>query len=156
MECRLETKMKAVIESLVREHQQELAEAGTQMKAVIESLVREHQQELAEAGTLADLEELTCQIGDMVTRELTQQEVARRAKAMDTEQAKCPDCGTLCPRGEPEPVILDGLRGQLACSQPSYYCRRCRRSFFPSGGLVGTSSPEHGHPADVAEGGLGG
>lgn len=134
MECRLETKM----------------------KAMIESLAREHQQELAEAGTLLDLEELTCQMGDMVTRELTQQEVVRRAKAMDTEQAECPDCGALCSRGEPEPVVLDGLRGPLVYNQPSYDCRHCRRSFFPAGGPVGTSGPEHGHPANATEGGLGG
>ena len=41
------------------------------LKAIIERLARDHQQELAEAGTLVELEELTCQIGDMVTRELT-------------------------------------------------------------------------------------
>ena len=134
MECRLETKI----------------------KAVIETLAREHQQELSEAGTLVDLEELTCEIGDMVTRELTQQEVVRRAKALDTDQAECHDCGDFCPRGEPEPAVLDGLRGQLAYSQPNYFCRRCRRSFFPAGGPVGTSGPEHGHAADVAQGGLGG
>jgi hypothetical protein len=111
----------------------------TKIVAMIESLALEHQQELAEAGTLADLEELTCEIGDLVTRELTQREVVRRAEAVDLEQAECPDCGAVCHRGDPDPVVLDGLRGQLAYRQPQYYCPRCRRAFFPSGGPVGTS-----------------
>ncbi len=107
---------------------------------MIEALARERHQELARAGTLVDLEELTCEIGDMVTRELTQRELVRRAEALDFEHAKCPDCGASCPRGEPAPVVLDGLRGQLAYEQPHYYCRGCRRSFFPAGGPVGPSS----------------
>jgi hypothetical protein len=132
MECRLEAKL----------------------KAMIEGLAREHQQELAEAGTLVDLEELTCQIGDMVTRELTQREVTRRAKALDVDEARCPDCGKRCPRGEPEPVVLDGLRGELAYRQPSYFCRHCRRSFFPRGRFVGAGGAEHGHAECLAEDGL--
>lgn len=127
----------------------------SKLKAMIDGLAREHQQEMEAAGTLVDLEELTCQIGDMVTRELTQREVLRRAEAIDADEAECPDCGRLCPRGQPEPVVLQGLRGEVAYNQPSYFCRRCRRSFFPSGGPVGASGSEHGHVADVAEGGLG-
>jgi hypothetical protein len=89
----------------------------SQVKAMIEGLAREHQREPGETGTLGELEKLTCQIGDMVTRELTQREVTRRADALDVEEALCPGCGNLCPRGEPEPVVLDGLRGELAYNQ---------------------------------------
>ena len=134
MECRLETKL----------------------KTMIEGLAREHQQELAATGTLIDLEQLTCQIGDMVTRELTQREVLRRAEALDADEAECPDCGEVCPRGDPEPVLLDGLRGEIGYNQPSYFCRRCRRSFFPAGGFAETAGTGHGHSVDVAEDGLGG
>ena len=134
MECRLETKL----------------------KAMIEGLAREHQQELAEAGTLVELEELTCRIGDMVARELTQREVTRRAEALDVEEAKCPDCREPCRRREPEPVLLDGLRGELAYNQPSYFCRHCRRSFFPNGRFPGVGGAEHGHAERPAEDGLGG
>jgi hypothetical protein len=119
-------------------------------------LAREHQQELAAAGTLVDLEELTCQIGDMVARELTQREVLRRAKALDADEAECPDCGELCPRGDLEPVVLDGLGGEIAYQQPSYFCRPCRRSFFPASGFLGSAGPGHGHAQRVEEDGLGG
>ena len=126
------------------------------VKELIAQLARERQEELAEAGTLLDLETLTVQIGDMVTRELTQLEVTRRADALDQAEAKCPDCGRMCPRGEREPVVLDGLRGELAYSQPKYNCRHCRRSFFPDGRLSGLGAAEHGYSSGAAEDGMGG
>jgi hypothetical protein len=127
------------------------------IKAMVESLALEHQQELAAAGTLVDLEELTCQIGDEFARQLCESELTSRARqAADVEQCECPDCGSLCPRGQPEPVVLQGLRGEVGFNQPSYFCRRCRRSFFPSGRSFGIAGAEHGHAEDFAEDGLGG
>ncbi len=134
MECRLESKL----------------------TAMGEGLAREHQQEMAAAGTLLDLEELACQIGDMVTRELTQREVLRRAEALDADEAECPDCGEACPRGQPEPVVLDGLRGEIAYQQPGFFCRRCRRSFFPASRFLGSAGTRDDHAQRVEEDGLGG
>jgi hypothetical protein len=125
-------------------------------KELIAQFAREGQAELAEAGTLLDLETLTVQIGNMVTRELTQLEVTRRADALDEAEAKCPDCGRMCPRGAREPVILDGLRGELMYSQPKYDCRHCRRSFFPGGRLSGLGAAEHGYSSGAAEDDMGG
>lgn len=128
----------------------------SRVKELIAQLARERQEELAEAGTLLDLETLTVQIGDMVTRELTQLEVTRRADALDQAEAKCPDCGRMCPREGRDPVILNGLRGELAYNQPKYDCRHCRRSFFPDGRLSGLGTAEHGYSSGVAEDDMGG
>ena len=129
----------------------------TRVKAMVEQLAREHQQELAAAGTFVALEELTAGIGDEFGRQLCENELTSRSeRAAKLEQCECPKCGVLCPRGEPEPVVLQGLRGEIAFSQPSYFCRRCRRSFFPDGRSFGTVGAEHGHPEDFAEDGLGG
>jgi hypothetical protein len=129
----------------------------SRVKAMVEELAREHQGELAAAGTLVDLEELTCHIGDEFARQLCESELVNRAgQASDAEKCECPDCGALCPRGELEPVLLQGLRGEVGYNQPSYFCRHCRRSFFPAGGATGTFSAEHGHAEDFAEDGLGG
>jgi hypothetical protein len=101
------------------------------MRAMVEELAREHQQELADAGTLVDLEELTCQIGDEVTRMRTERELVRRGGEHDGQSAACPDCGRACPPdAEPEPVVLAGLRGEIAYRQPKHFCDRCRRSFL--------------------------
>jgi len=129
----------------------------SRVKAMVEELAREHQRELAAAGTLADLEELTCQIGDEFARQLCESELAGRARqAADVEQCECPECGTLCARGQPEPVVLQGLRGEVCYNQPSYFCQHCRRSFFPFGRAAGAFGAEHGHAEDFAKNGLGG
>ena len=129
----------------------------TRVKAMVEQLAREHQQELAAAGTLVNLEELTAQIGDEFGRQLCENELASRSeRASKLEQCECPKCGLLCPRGEPDPVVLQGLRGEIAFTQPAYFCSRCRRSFFPSGRSFGIAGAEHGDAQDFAEDGLGG
>jgi len=129
----------------------------TRVKAMVEQLAREHQQELAAAGTFVALEELTAQIGDEFGRQLCENELTSRSeRAAKLEQCACPKCGLLCPRGEPEPVVLQGLRGEVGFSQPSYFCRRCRRSFFPAGRSFGIAGAGHGHAEDFAEDGLGG
>lgn len=110
----------------------------SRVKAMVEALAREHQQELAAAGTLVELEELTCRIGDEFGRQLCESELVSRARqAADAEQSECPECGLPCPRGQPEPVVLQGLRGEVGYNQPSYFCRRCRRSFFPLAARLG-------------------
>lgn len=127
------------------------------VKALVEQLAREHQQELAAAGTLLDLEELTAQIGDEFGRRLCENELTSRSeRAAKLEHCECPECGLLCPRGESEPVVLQGLRGEVAFSQPGYFCSRCRRSFFPAGGQIGATDAEHGDAEDSTEDGLGG
>ena len=124
---------------------------------MVEELAREHQQELAAAGTLVDLEELTTEIGDEVGRQLCEKELGNRGqRAAHVEQCECPECGLLCPRGEPEPAVLQGLRGEVGFSQPIYFCRRCRRSFFSSGRSFGVAGAEHGDAAAFAKDGLGG
>lgn len=127
------------------------------MTAMVEALAREHQQELAAAGTLVDLEELTCQIGDEVTRLLTERELVRRGQSGLDRPASCPDCGQTCPpKPDPDPVILTGMRGELAYSQPCHYCDRCRRSFFPSGRAIGAARPQYRQHQGAATSGLGG
>jgi hypothetical protein len=127
------------------------------IKAMVEELAREYQQELAEAGTLVDLEELTCQIGDEVARQLCQHELLGRSEqAFKEEIAICPQCGEPSMTGQPEPTVLQGLRGELAYNQPSYYCWHCRRAFFPDGRLARTGNAEHGYAERLAEDGLGG
>lgn len=129
----------------------------TRVKEMVEDLAREYQRELAAKGTFADLEQLTAEIGDEFGRQLCENELRDRAtRAANVEQAECPECGSLCPRGEPEPMVLQGLRGEIGFNQPSYFCRRCRRSFFPAGGSLGAACAEHDDAEDVAEDGLGG
>ena len=123
----------------------------TRVREMVEELAREHQRELAAAGTFVALEELTVEIGDEFGRQLCEHELLSRAqRAANVERCECPQCGALCPRGETEPMVLQGLRGEVGFNQPSYFCRRCRRSFFPSGSSFGVAATKHGDTEDVA------
>ena len=73
------------------------------LKSLVKELAEAHQQELAAAGRLVDLEGLACEIGDELTRELTERELMRRGEE-NSPEAECPDCGRSCPAGESEPV----------------------------------------------------
>ena len=129
----------------------------TRVRKMVEQLAREHQQELAAAGTFVELEELTAEIGDEVGRQLCENELTNRSeRAAQLEQCECPKCGLLCPRGEAEPMVLQGSRGEVGFSQPSYFCRRCRRSFFPAGRSFGVVGAEYGHAEGLAADDLGG
>jgi hypothetical protein len=128
----------------------------SRVREMVEALAREHQAELAAAGTLADLEKLTCEIGDEFARQLCEKELEDRGRqAAEAERKQCPTCGASCPREESEPTVLQGLRGEMGFNQPTYFCRRCRRSFFPSRCSTGSAGAEHGYAAGFATDGLG-
>ncbi|MFZ1933914.1 MAG: hypothetical protein WCB27_06850 [Thermoguttaceae bacterium] len=90
----------------------------TRVKEMVENLAREYQRELAAAGTFVALEKLTAEIGDEFGRQLCENELLNRARwAAIVEQCERPECGLLCPRVEEEPMLLQGLRGEVAFSQ---------------------------------------
>jgi len=81
--------------------------------------------------TFAELENECIEAGDLLTSAILQQRVA--GQESPEQPPCCPDCG--CPGdldSEPEPRILQTDRGEVSWLEPSYFCRRCRRSFFPS------------------------
>jgi hypothetical protein len=101
--------------------------------------VEEHER-LGRAGTFVSLELLTAEIGDELSRQLTRQELSRRADAISQKPTHaCPDCGRGCPlEPDREPLILQGYRGEIEYQEPYCHCPRCRRAFFPSGAAAGT------------------
>lgn len=97
-------------------------------------LAIEEQERLEAAGTLVDLERLTVEIGDELTRQLTGSVLAARAeKAAKQPRHHCPDCAKECAVEDTEPLILQGLRGEIEYCEPRCHCPSCRRSFFPGG-----------------------
>ncbi len=102
----------------------------------IEGLAVREKDRLAALGTFAEIEDLTAEIGDEVTRQLAQLELTRRADEMiEAGVHTCPECGKEAPvEAELEPLILQGQRVEIEYSEPVCKCTRCRVSFFPSGG----------------------
>ena len=105
----------------------------------VAGLATSQQKKLAAAGTFVDIEELTAEVGDEVARQLANLELSRRSEALCEQPTHaCPDCGNEC-TVEPdlEPIILQGIRGEIEYSEPRCHCSRCRRDFFPSGRTTG-------------------
>ena len=103
--------------------------------AVAKQLAVREKDRLAALGTFAEIEDLTAEIGDEVTRQLARLELTRRAEAMaEIGVHACPECEEEAPvEAEREPLILQGMRGEIEYSEPVCRCTRCRVSFFPSG-----------------------
>jgi len=105
----------------------------------VAGLATSQQKKLAAAGTFVDIEELTAEVGDEVARQLANLELSRRSEALCEQPTHaCPDCGNEC-TVEPdlEPIILQGMRGEIEYAEPRCHCSRCRRDFFPSGRPIG-------------------
>ncbi len=80
--------------------------------------------------TFAELEDECIEAGDLLTSAVLQQRVTERPPL-----GQPPCCPTCDRRGEPgpdEPRVLQTDRGEVEWLEPTYYCRHCRRSFFPS------------------------
>lgn len=84
-----------------------------------------------EWGTrFADIEELAVQIGQAVSRQMCDQALQRQAD--QPALPVCPSCGAAGEEGEPEPRVVTTRAGAAQWQEPHRFCRRCRRSFFPS------------------------
>jgi hypothetical protein len=81
--------------------------------------------------TFAELEDECIEVGDLLTSAMLQQRVTERQPFQ--QPPCCPTCGrqtNLNP--DEEPRVLQTDRGEVEWMEPTYYCRHCRRSFFPS------------------------
>ncbi len=60
-----------------------------------------------------------------------QEERAREVALRELKDTRCPDCKQRC-RVEVEIRKVTSMDGPIELTEPVAYCRRCRRSFFPS------------------------
>jgi hypothetical protein len=84
--------------------------------------------------TFAEIEDEAIEVGDLITS-LAINEAAEQSPDAPTP-CRCPECGAVPKKRDPddddEVVILQTDRGDVDFVTDGYYCRRCRRSFFPS------------------------
>jgi hypothetical protein len=112
------------------------------ISAFASELARDEQEPMKAKGKLVDLEVLTAEIGDELSRQLASQELSRRSAECSSKPLHaCPDCGRECSIDpDLEPVILQGIRGDIEYQEPRCFCPHCRRAFFPCGGTATTSA----------------
>jgi len=90
---------------------------------------------------LTDIEDLLLDVRQILTEEMLAQGLARQAAALD----RAPHVARCCPTCQ-QPLACDGRNerilqtraGEAQWAEPEGYCRRCRRSFFPS-----SAGPRH-------------
>lgn len=81
----------------------------------------------------ADLEELSVQIGQAVSRSMLDQALARQSQAVPPQAETCSGCGGhVEPTADTQPRAVLTRVGMAQWSEPKRYCPRCRAAFFPS------------------------
>jgi hypothetical protein len=81
----------------------------------------------------ADLEELSVQIGQAMSRSMIDQALARQAQLVPLERETCSGCGgRVEARDDAEPRAVLTRVGTAHWDEPKRYCPKCRAAFFPS------------------------
>lgn len=112
-----------------------------QIKAEIAQLSRElAEREMSElswedqyGSPFEAVEVRAAEIGDEVMREVMvhQARLIKDQHQPDTD-CNCPECQRPGDHKRIRKRSLQTIRGQIEISEPEYYCKKCRRSFFPS------------------------
>ncbi len=80
--------------------------------------------------TFAELEDESIEAGDLLTSAVLENRVTQRQPPQ--QPPCCPTCDRQGEPGPDEPRVLQTDRGEASWMEPTYHCRHCRRSFFPS------------------------
>ena len=84
---------------------------------------------------LAELEDVVIAVRDALSEKMLAQALERQAKAAERPERfqKCSGCdGPIEAKPNAEPRNVQTRAGQAEWDEPHVYCRKCRRSFFPS------------------------
>lgn len=110
----------------------DINELQARLRVVVQQfLVEEGLLTKGEPGKVAlfsALEETAVSVGDTVMREVLAEELAAQPAA----EEPCPTCGAAGLRKQERQRSLQTRRGPVDVTETEHYCRRCRRSFFPS------------------------
>jgi hypothetical protein len=86
----------------------------------------------------SDLEELSVQIGQAISRAMMDRALTGQAQAVPATAETCGVCGTAVQAGPPgQPRAVTTTVGTVHWTEPERYCPRCRAAFFPSVPLPG-------------------
>ena len=86
----------------------------------------------------ADLEELSVQIGQAMSRSMIDQPLVRQAQSVPSEAETCSGCGgRVEPLENTEPRAVLTRVGAAHWDEPKRYCPKCRAAFFPSDPIAG-------------------
>ncbi len=113
-------------------------ERAARIKELVAAILTEEEAEGldVEHETIDDIENAMIRIGDAVAREVGVQKLAHHTGEASGPHS-CPHCGQAGVYVKRRPRELITSRGQVPLTEAKYYCRKCRRAFFPSDDPVG-------------------
>jgi hypothetical protein len=90
--------------------------------------------------TFDQMELAANEVGDRFTTMLAQKSLDRSLQNKPLAP-RCPKCDQPG-RGleEPDPRVVQTARGEVQWNEDEYFCRKCRKAFFPSDGSLGIQS----------------
>jgi hypothetical protein len=84
---------------------------------------------------LSELEDVVLAVRQVLSEKMLAEALERQANTVDERPSAfryCSKCGRPVEPDDPEPRIVDTRVGEAQWLEAATYCRRCRRSFFPS------------------------
>ena len=106
-----------------------LRELGGEIREILGGSVRDD----GAAKTFDELERESIEVADLIGSAMLEANVRDSKEPSGT--CVCPKCNRLSPRQEDvEPRVLQTDRGETSWLEAVYFCRNCRRSFFPEVG----------------------
>ncbi len=85
---------------------------------------------------LTELENVVLAVRQVLSEQMLHEALQRQANTVEERPAPfrcCAKCGKEVEADDPDPRLLQTRAGEAEWLEPATYCRRCRRSFFPSG-----------------------
>ena len=110
---------------------------ATQLMEQLADLLASAENEDGSFKTFDQMELHANAIGDRFSTLLAQKSLQRNVDCK-SQTPRCPKCDQLgCGLNEPDPRVIQTTRGQVQWNEDEYFCRKCRKSFFPSDQSVG-------------------
>ena len=89
--------------------------------------------------SLSQLEDLVCEIRDVLSEKMLERGLERQAHTPEDERPAafqhCFGCGQIAPPDPEDPLeprLVQTRGGEAEWQEPKHYCRKCRQAFFPS------------------------
>ncbi len=131
--------------ALARQERERLQQLGREIREILGGSCRED----GSLKTFDEMESDSIAVADIIGTAMLEGNVQDVQQPAGT--CRCPTCDRLSPRREEaEPRVLQTDRGEVTWLEAEYFCRRCRRSFFPSHGKFGPARGSDGERAGRA------
>lgn len=108
-----------------------IAELKDEIRRYAAELLEKHEliEDRPDVALFTLIEDVACEVGDLLAQEIIHRKAIRKTTPPDD---CCPKCGQ--PGINPKDVArqVETRRGPVEIPEIEFYCKKCRKSFFPS------------------------